>query len=637
MMRIFFTLCIFLLVTVSVSSQEETRFDYFFIQDGGVFFHKTQQPLEKFEFFKIPEIEPYSNYIQTADMSSDGTLIAVLKGDEKNEMRYDLVQISQDNSITPLFGLTKREELPDGKKIDRFFGQVDIDHSTGSVTFAVIERTSKLGEAQAAEYLSKVYQLPLVGGVCNLVGQFQGTILDVAAGGRKIAILLETPGNEMNTFFLKENETQDWRKIALNFNCRQIDFSNTGSEILILMNPPDSKILSKLMSMKVTQDFTADPRTITESKESDTIYASQFSIDGKYIQFRQNRICPWGKTPVNFIALDNKIMPFARADLAIEPPPFKPDKIKDIELSEKTIECPLATQATIEDVFAKHRLIPNDSGPVRMAEFSGNSIKISGSDPGETASYNVKPESGAPHGLALGDSRLLSISELDLGERLISFESIPYGVIDEIPSGGESISHEIHLAWNIGGKMLGIKIPEKNMIVGADSGKLHVILKYPYKGVFPASKEITPFYFLMKDGWIIEHPAYLGKTETIQYITRSFEDKSGNLYLLDSLNSNIVIYNKERANRIHIGLLPEKLPLLAYPTDMILKDNTLYVLDPLNNRIVSFSLEGIPLEIIHLNTEGQSLDNTRFLRFDEKIISLIDEIAGKLYDFDISK
>ena len=632
---------IFFMIFGFTAADETPNYDYFFLFDGGVFIHETGQPYEAFTHFSIPPKMPYSNIVQMGDMTSDGVLIAVLKGDNEHESRIDLVRIDPDLKLTPMFALIKREKLADGLKVDRFFGNLDIDPQDNAVIFSVIERFSKIGATTEADYSSKVYRVPLKGGSCETIGEFDSECKAVSAGGGIAAVTIPTelPSGQLDMIKMLPPDETAWLDINVqDLDIKSIDLSDDGKSLILLGKAPSKRNPYKLLRIKTFGESGVEVDMLDEFSQTDVGNDYRHSLSGDSIIFRRKCDTPWGETWVNFLLnSDSVLFPLVRSDLQMEYTPLKSSKTDEIVHSLALIS------DTANSIQANGKIqrcgsngdegslfidIIDESLSARVLDCAFNELK----------SCDIGSDNNL-HGIYYENESLFSIAQIELGERLLSFESISYGKLIEHTSSNDTVQYDIHLAWNIGGRMLGIVIPENNMCIGGDDDNLHLVLHYPSKGVFPVSDYFTPLYMLNRDNWMIEHPRYLPKAnETSCYFVRSFEDDDGNLYLLDSLHSRIVKYSANRKKLSELGWLPENMPPLAFPTDMALHNDNLYILDPINSRVVVFTLDGKPIQDIYLDSDHASLDNTLLGKIDETGISIVnlDDKVGMRFDIELS-
>ena len=621
------------------TADETPDYDYFFLFNGGVFIHETGEPLEAFTHFSIPPKKPYSNIVQMGDMTSDGVLIAVLKGDNEHESRIDLVRIDPDLKLTPMFALIKREKLGDGLKVDRSFGDLDIDPHANEVVFSVIERVSKIGAITEADYSSKIYRMPLKSGSCETIGEFDSECKAVSAGGgiAAVTILTKLLSGQRNMIKMLPPDETAWFDINVqDLDIKSIDLSDDGRSLLLLGKAPSKRNPYKLLRIKPFGKSGVEVDMLDEFAKTDVGTDYRHALSGDSIIFHRKCDTPWGETWVNFLQnSDSALFPLVRPDLQMEYTPLRPRKTDSIILSYALIS------DTVNSIQASGRIQPcgsnGDEGSVFIDIIEDNhSARVFDCAFNELKSCDIGSENNL-HGIYYENDSLFSIAQIELGERLLSFESISYGNLMEHTPYGDTVQRDIHLAWNIGGRMLGIQIPESNMCIGGDDDNLHLVLHYPSKGMFPVSDYFTPLYMLNRDNWMIEHPRYLPKAkETSCYFVRSFEDDDGNLYLLDSLHSRIVKYSENRKKLSELGWLPENMPPLAFPTDMALHNEKLYILDPINSRVVVFTLDGKPIQDIHLDSDYASLDNTLFGKIDETgifIVNLDDKLEMR---FDIA-
>lgn len=603
--------------------------DYFFIYNGAAFTHEMGKPVEGFEYHPVPFIKPYSNIIQIGDMTSDGSLVAVLKGDKEHLSRFDLVIISPDLKLSPLFALIKREKLPDGYKVDRSFGSVDIDPQTKKVVFSVIERTSKIGATTEADYLSKIYRIPLRGGSCETIGEFKSQCVTVTAGGGIVAITIpaELPNGIgiVNMIKMLPENSSNWVDINIqDLDMKSIDLSDDGKSLLLLGKAPNGIYPFKLLEISALGKTGNVVDMLDEFTQTEVGSDYRYTLSGDSIIYRRKCAAAWGDTWVNFL-YDSEIgtFPLVRSDLCFEYTPLKSRRAGEIEFSLAGISLP------IKSIDAKGRIQQCGSSSDNISIFvdindENKTLRVLDSKFVELKSCEINSNDNL-HGTYFNNGDFFSIAQIELGEKLLSFESISYGKLIVNTPDNKIIERDIHLAWNIGGRMLGIEIPENNMCIGGDKDNLHLVLYYPSHGIFPVSDYVTPLYFLRRDNWMIEHPLFLPKAkESSCYFVRGFDDSDGNLYLLDSLNSVIVKYTENRKKRLEYGWLPDSLPSLSFPSDMALIDNNIHVLDPLNSRVVIYNLDGEPVKIIILDAFHTLLDNTRLGDIDENGLSIID-------------
>ncbi|MFH1515990.1 MAG: hypothetical protein ABIG42_11090 [bacterium] len=640
-------ICIATLFLITISfplngEDEKTMFDYFFLHGGGVFVHNENEPKEAFSYFAIPPIEPYSYSIDTGDMTRDGVLIAVMKGDAKHESRVDLVRIDPDLKLTPLFALIKREKLDDGLKIDRLFGDIDIDPSTKKVVFSVNERLSKVGVTEQAEYSSRIYQIPLRGGACETIGEFSSICEDLAAGGGIVAVI--KPSNLGDSFsnlmaILYPGKSAWVETGVQQLSIKSVDLSENGKSMILLGKAQHGDNQHKLIRANITESNGLEVELLEEFAENEERADFRYTLSGESIMFRKNVTTPWGKTWLNFLYLEgNPPYPLVRFDYAAEFSPLKSRKIneskiehikailagdvKRINTSGHLIQC--GTKSNSESIFVD---VDNDNYKVMLFDHELNKL----------SEYQVDSQNNL-HGIFWEDGTLYTVAQLDLGERLLSFESITYGKLIEQSSDGNTETHDLRLAWNIGGKMLGIEIPDRWMFIGGSDTDIYLVLKYPPGGAFPISKTVTPFYFLNRDDWMIGHPKYLPKAKkNRQYIVRAFEDDKGNLFMLDSLNSLVVKYNASDKKRSEIGWLPDSMPQLANPADFSIFDEIIHILDPINKRIVAYTIDGIPVKIIEIDSGNVNVENSKFGSIQENGFSLVNLDSNELIKFEYSQ
>ncbi len=620
------------------AADETPDYDYFFLFNGGVFIHESGQPYEAFTHFSIPPKKPYSNIVQMGDMTSDGVLIAVLKGDNEHGSRIDLVRIDPDLKMTPMFSLIKREKLAEGMKVDRSFGDVDIDPHSNVVVFSVIERVSKIGATTEADYSSRIYRVPLKGGSCETIGEFDSECKAVSAGGGIAAVTIPTErsARQRNKIKMLPSDETTWLDINVqDLDIKSIDLSDDGKSLILLGKAPSRRNPYKLERIKTFSKSGVEVDLLDEFAQTDVGTDYRHTLSGDSIIFRRKCDAPWGKTWINFLQnSDSALFPLVRPDMQMEYTPLKSRKTDEIVHSYALIS------DSANSIQANGKIQQCGSNSDEGSLFidiidETHSARIFDSAFNELKSCDIGSENNL-HGIYYENDSLYSIAQIELGEKLLSFESIAYGKLMEHSPYGDTIQRDIHLAWNIGGRMLGIEIPENNMCIGGDDNNLHLVLHYPSKGIFPVSDYFTPLYMLNRDNWMIEHPMYLPKAnQTSCYFVRSFDDDDGNLYILDSLHSRIVKYSENRKKLWELGWLPENMPPLAFPTDMALHNGNLYILDPINSRVVVFTLDGKPIQDIYLDSDHASLDNTLFGRIDETSISIVnlDDKVEMKFDF----
>lgn len=637
-MRYFWFLltAVVLIFPMRADANSQSVINYYFTHDGGVFVHSGDDDISAFRYREIPIEKPYSGTAHFIDMTRDGTIVAVLRGDFDNPNRSDLVKFDRNNQMTPLFGVITREELDNDMRIDRQFGGVSIDHAKGNIVFTVHEMISRRGTTQDASYLSKIYRLPVIGGICENLGQVDNLIMDITAENGRVYGLLQIDRGKRRSnrvYFMDEN--QEWSLMETRYEIEEIDSAPSSDRILMKIHNHQSDSSGKLIETRADQIGSTEYTVIKEYTDSSSTGAFRYSLDGSGILYKQTHQSPWGDSRINFILSESGITPLVRADLALTYSPIKAKKIDASSIDIKTAR--LLSSNQTEHIGNFHICAHDGTGSMLYAihDNSDKSIILLDSELNDKMKY--PSDKSKHHGIYLKDDRIHTITSLDLGEQLISFESIPYGEIDIIDADGGVENHNIHLAWNIGGRMLGITIPEKNMFIGSDRENIHLTLRYPFRGAFPTSDYITPVYLMSLDEWMIEHPAFLGRiNEMTQYIVRSFEDKSGNLYMLDSLGSEIIRLDSSRKKITKLGWLPDLYPPLAHPTDMALIDGVLNVLDPVNSRIVRFTTDSTPIEIIHLDADAVDIDNTRFLEIDIDAIAILHQSGDRKFVFSLN-
>ena len=628
-MKYLLSIFLFLILACFSYADDQARIDYFFIFNGGMFIHDDGKAIEDFRHFTLPETKTYSDKIQIADVTPDGDMVCVLRGIKDEDDKIDLVRITSDMKIIPLFSILKREELDNGRKKDRTFGDVDYDISNEKTVFTVIERTSqKPGVAETnVEYLSGLYQIPVNGGACILVNEYNGIIEDICAGGGKIGIVekVTSGGEEKTDLYISTTAEQT------GFNLLQItsgsvvsaDLSPDGKELLVVEKISSGSKPYKLSRILLDGKGGIEKTLIKEWGEDAMEIGHRYSIDGKHILFSQNRLMHWGENRITFIMSDAESYPLVRDDFASQ---YKPvNKPKNAGEIERITITPRITSGNKEEkttyTIAGTKV---DSAPAFLrTDENGNGFllndKLEKIDEFQSGEFE-----NAIKGIFIDNDKWVALTELTLGERLISFETIKYGNVYEKVIGGEPVNHDLHLAWNIGGHLVGLRIPDKEIFIGGDKNYIHMILHYPFKANYPVTKFITPFYRLNRESWMIERSYDFGdyKTES-HYFVRSASDDSGNLYLLDSLNSRILKYDIN-LKQSEIGWLPDNIPPLALPSDMLIKGDKIWVNDPLNQRIVIFTLDGAPIKEIDLDIPSGSSDCSRFLYIDDKGFSLIN-------------
>jgi hypothetical protein len=638
-----FLIAVFILMTCLIypaGAADEINLDYYFLYNGGVFFHRTGQPVDAFEHFAIPITAPYTNAVYAGDMALDGSFIGVLRGDESNKDRYDLVRIDTDLKFTPLFGLITRESLGENEKVNRSFGSVDIDLSNQTAVFSVNERIASISNPLESKYSSNIYRIPIKGGIVEKIGSFPTTVKDISSGGGLVIAIFATDDSGIGTSLKTlPSSSTEWVEMGIpNLDARSVDISPDGSSALLMGKPGSSKDMIQVVEIKSfgKSDFKVELLEEMNEDEAGTFY--KYTLDGKSILFKRKRSTPWGDMWINYLKTGNGTWALVRDDFGFSFNPVKTKKIPESNIAKLTAALdknePIGTQGKLSLCGTKSGQIsvisninPED-GSAEILNFEGGEKKL------------LCPQSASDKilGLYLDDKSTVLVENLELGERLISFESIPYGKATEIDSENISTQHEIHLSWNIGGKMVGIEVPEDSMCIGGDDESLHLILKSSHKGMFSPSTDVTPFYMLERSNWMLEHPRYLGDVKTTSgFFVRSFTDEAKNLYLLDSLSSRIIKYGSERKNKTEIGWLPDGIPSLAYPTDMALYENHLYVLDSMLNRIVVFNTDGDPLSIINLDTNHYVCGDLKFLEISKERVRIVDLKSQRLVEFTLKQ
>lgn len=619
---------------------DDTSLDYYFLYDGGVFIHRTGQPIDAFEHFSIPITEPYTNAVNIGDMAVDGTFIGALRGDESYKDRYDLVRIDPDLKFTPLFGLITRETPTESEQIYRSFGSVDIDHSTQTVVFSVNERISSTSNPLESSNSSNIYRMPFKGGIVDKIGSFPTTVIDVSAGGGLVIALLSKDASNFGTpLKTLPSGKKDWEETDIqDLDVRSVDISPDGSSVLLMGKPGFGRDILQVVEIRSfgKPDFKDELVEELLENEAGTFY--KYSLDGKSILYKRKRSTPFGDIWINYIKTENATWALARDDFGFSFNPVKKRKIIESNITQLTA---VRDKNELIDTQDRLSLCGTKSGEISVVceiKPDDNSAEILNFDGGENKVLTPQSVSDRVLGVFTDKKSTVFIENLELGERLLSFESIPYGKLTEIDSENISTSHEIHLAWNIGGKMIGIEVPQDSMCIGGDEESLHLILKSGHKGMFAPSVKVTPFYFLDRSTWMLEHPRYLGDAKTASgYFVRSFTDEKKNLYILDSLNSRIIKYGPERKSKSEIGWLPEGIPSMAYPTDMALFEGNLYILDPLLNRIVTFNSDGDPLSIISLDTIHYVCGDLKFLDISAERIRIVDFTSKRLIEFNVNQ
>ena len=639
-MRLFCLSIFFILgLAVTVNAQEVPRIDYFFNFDGGIFVHEQGRPIEDFRYSAIPESKTYSGNIQLADITPEGDMLCVLRGVNENDDKIDLLKITRDLKATPLFTITGRKDLPDEEKIDRAFGDVDYDPSTGKAFFSVIERKSKGSGLQSlnAQYSSRIYRVSFKGGACELIANCDEQIVDISSGGGLVGILKKVPGNNIKTneleiLFAGEKA---WTPMTLDKaqNILSADLSPDGKSILILEVKSPALKKNMLKKYSLSEKKLVELETVKELDSGETGNDYRYTIDGRCITWSQKRINPWGENRLTFLMAPDKIVyPLVRDDFAGKYSPIPTPKNKNIEL--KIITTAYQSFDKSVDYPGTLSIAGTKAGaqPVFIGENADHTVKIFQGDARVIDQVEIGTFPNGARGFYYADERWFACPELELGERLLSFETIPYGKIYEKAIGAAPVNYDIHLSWNVGGRMIGLRIPEKEIFTGGDNSYLHLVLKYPFLGTYPVSEFVTPFYLLSLNDWIIDRPGYFGsyKTEN-HYFEKSASDEKGNLYLLDSLNSRILKWDARHKRHV-LGWLPDGFAPLAYPTDMFIKGNEIWVNDPLNNRIMVFTLDGIPSKAIIVDTKSGQLDSTRFATVHDKDFSLINLSEKKVWE-----
>ena len=632
---------LFIMISFPVNSEDKkTAYDYFFLNGGGVFIHNENDPKGAFSYFEIPPIEPYSYSIDQGDMTRDGVLIAVMKGDADHESRVDLVRIDPNLKLTPMFALMKREKLDGGLKIDRSFGDIDIDSSTNKVVFSVNERLSKVGVTGQAEYASKIYRIPLGGGGCETIGEFNAVCENLTAGGGLVALIKPSENEDSfsNLLAILPPGKSTWSETGVQaLDLKSIDLSENGKSMILLGKSQFGDNQNKLIRANIMESDGLQIDLLEEFSGNEQRSDYRFTISGDSLIFAKHVTTPWGKTKLNFLdPEDNSPYPLVRFDYAAKFSPLKSRKI-----DESKIERIKATSTGVVKRIATNgkltRCGTKSNSESIFVDVANDKVVLFDQELNKISEFPVDSQNNL-YGIYWEDGSLYTVAQLELGDRLLSFESITYGKLIEHSSDGNIENHDIHLAWNIGGKMLGIKIPDRWMFVGGSDTDIYMVLKYPPGGAFPVSKTVTPFYILNRDTWMIEHPKYLPKAKrTRQYIVRAFEDEKGNLYMLDSLNSIVLKYGSNDKKKSEIGWLPDSLPQLAHPSDFALYSDNLYILDPVNNRIVVFTVGGKPSKLIELDTDFEIIDGAKFGRIGENGFSLVNPDRNELLKYEYSQ